>query len=215
MSSTRLGSADLLTIIDSFRSEVAVGRTLTVGEIMGRFAEAGYSFICILLCLPFLQPISLGPISTINGLVLVALGWQLMVGRPAPWLPRRVREAVLSPKFLDLLLGFCARIFKLCRRFSRQRLSWLVTGRPGHLLSGNLMIWSGLLLSIPLPGIPFNNTMPGIVIILVSVAELERDGLFVVLACIWFVLTLGYFGFLGYGLFFLGDHAFDWLCGIF
>lgn len=204
-------TTELLEIINQCAAEAKKGTHLTVGLVMDRFAEAGYSFICIILCLPFLQPISLGPISTLNGLALAALGWQLAMRRSVPWLPRRMRDAALSPRFWSLLLGLCSRVFRICRTFSRPRWRPLIESRYAHLLNGGMIVASGLLLSIPLPGIPFNNTMPAIVMILVSIAELERDGLFVVLAMLWFILTLSYFGFLVYGFFFVGRHVLGWI----
>ena len=47
-------------------AERAKRQSLTLGEVFDSIGEASYGFICIVLTLPFLQPISLGPLATVD-----------------------------------------------------------------------------------------------------------------------------------------------------
>lgn len=201
--------SEMAAVLEACRAE-AQERELTLGEVLDRFGEASYSFVCLLLALPFLQPISLGPLSTLGGLNFAALGWQLARGRQTPWVPERLRRAVLPPRVWSILLGVLLRLFRICHRFTRPRGQRWVSGRRGELVGGSLIALGGLLISIPLAGIPFNNLLPALVIVFVCIGELEGDGAMVWVALFWLVVSVAYLGFVAWALFFLGSEAFGW-----
>ena len=45
----------------------AKARPLTVGEVVGKLQGKGLSLVCLVLALPFLQPLWLGPLSVFGG----------------------------------------------------------------------------------------------------------------------------------------------------
>ena len=190
--------------------ERAEGEPLTLGAVFDAMHEASFGFICVIHILPFLQPISVGPLSTVGGLSLAALGWQMMTGRETPWLPARMRALSLSARTWRILLRTCERVLRICARLTRPRMIDLAVGPKARRLGGFLVGCSGVLLAIPLGGLPFNNLLPALVILFVSVGELEEDGAMVIVAFAFLFLTLAYFGFLVWALVVMGDHAFDW-----
>ena len=48
-------------------------------------------------------------------------------------------------------------------------------------------------------------------ILFACIAELEDDGVFVILSLVMMVISICYFTLLVYGAFFMGAHALDWL----
>jgi hypothetical protein len=52
---------------------------------------------------------------------------------------------------------------------------------------------AGLLISLPLAGIPFSNALPAMAVVFVALGELEEDGLMLVAALAALVLTVLYF----------------------
>lgn len=205
--------AELIEALDACRRE-ARDEQLTLGEAFDRLGEASYSLIAIVLCLPFLQPISLGPLSTVGGLTFAVLGWQLARAHPTPWLPEKVRSGAPSANVWERILTLLRGVVRFCGRFTRRRYTHLVTGRRGDRIVGGLMTVAGLLMAIPFFGIPFNNTLPALVILAAAIAELEDDGLFVFVSIALLVLTLLYFAFLFWALFFVGEHALAFLDGL-
>jgi hypothetical protein len=103
---------------------------------------------------------------------------------------------------------------RFCGRFTRQRYTHLVTGKRGDQIVGSLMAIAGLLMAIPFFGIPFNNTLPALVIIAACVAELEDDGVFIFVALALLAVTVAYFVFIFWAVFFVGDHALRFLDGL-
>lgn len=147
-----------------------------MGEVADGLGGSSFSLLCIILSLPFLSPISLGPLAVVGGLTLAAVAWQLVRGHASPVLPKRVRAVEMSPKTWGVLLATCARVVSFCQRFSRQRYSGWVEGRRGAALRGWLILANGLLMAVPLFGLPLNNALPAIAIIVICLAELEDDG---------------------------------------
>ncbi|MFZ4683360.1 MAG: exopolysaccharide biosynthesis protein [Terrimicrobiaceae bacterium] len=191
--------------------EDAKGRKLTVRDTIDRLEEGSYAFLCLLFTIPFLQPISLGPISAIGGLTFAVLGWQWARAKPTPWIPKRLAAMHLSGSVWAGLLAGCKKLLLKGKRFARRRLPYFVEGKLGDLFAGVLMIVGGVLISVPFPGIPFNNTFPAMIIVFACIGWLEKDGLFTILAAAWILVSLLYFALIFSIFFFLGSKALNWL----
>jgi hypothetical protein len=201
--------ADYATLITTLNrcAERARHEALTLGEVLDSIEEAAYAFICIILALPFLQPLTLGPLSVIGGLTFALLGWQLFRGHPTPVLPKRVRATVMGEKTWEVIIKICLKILGWCRTFTRPRYSGWVSGRQGQRIGGLTIAAGGLLMAIPAFGMPLNNLLPALGIFFACVAELEQDGLMIFVALFWLVVTVLYFVVVIVALWFLGDQA--------
>lgn len=198
----------LVQAIDDCRRE-ARGGHLALGEALDRLDTSAFCFVTIVLVLPFLQPMSLGPLGVAGGLNFAALGWQLARGDHSPWLPARVRAIELSEANWERLLAVSKRILGWCRAFTRPRLQSWVQGPLGRRLSGAVMITGGLLMAVPFFGVPLNNALPGFAIFFAAVGELEEDGLMLVVAGLFLLLTVAYFALILYLIFIVGDRSLE------
>lgn len=183
---------------------------LSLGEALDSLKTSAFALSTVLLCLPFLQPLTLGPLSSAGGVVLCSLGWQLMRGRQVVWLPDRIYQVKPSTKLWERLLGLCRWLIKVLAKITRERLVSWVDGRFGERLCGGLIALGGALLVIPAPILPFNNTLPALAMLFAAIAILERDGLMVLVSMFWIVATVAYFGAFFYALYFLGAEATEW-----
>jgi hypothetical protein len=201
--------SEVRTLVEALEhcAERAKRKPLSLGEVLDSIGEASYSFICIILTLPFLQPISLGPLATVGGLTFAALGWQWLRSHPSALLSQRVRATEMNAKTWDVLLGVCLKILRFCQRFTRPRLQAWVSGERGRFVAGWTIILAGLLMAIPFFGLPFNNLLPALAILFICIGELEGDGLMVFIAFGWFIATVVYFVFIFGVLWFLGEQA--------
>ena len=112
----------------------------------------------------------------------------------------------LPAGFLAKLLTAAARVVKFLERFLRPRLLFLHERTFYRRLSGVLIALSGLFLVLPLP-IPFSNGLPAWTVLLLSMAALERDGVFYLAGCAMFVVTAAFFVLVALG----GAEALDYL----
>jgi hypothetical protein len=182
-------------------------RPLTLGEALDSLDEAAYAFIAIILVLPFVQPVPLGPITVLGGLAFATLGWQLMRGHESPMLPQKMQSIEFSEKSWRILVNVCLKILGFCRKFTRPRHTGLVTGRKGQKIGGFILLSGGVLMAIPFGVLPFNNVLPALAILFYGIGELEEDGLMVFIAFFWLAFTVLYFGAFFVALWFFGQEA--------
>ena len=198
----------LLATLQRFAEE-AKTRPLTIGEAIDSIDEAAYAFIAIILALPFMQPIPLGPLTVLAGLAFATLGWQLLHGHESPVLPQKLRDVGMGENTWRILSKVCIKILGFCRKFTKPRMTHLVSGRKGQQLGGFILLTAGLLMAIPFGVLPFNNTLPALAILFYGFAELEDDGLMVIVSLFWLVVTVLYFAVFFFALWYLGNGAMD------
>ncbi|MEQ1601552.1 MAG: exopolysaccharide biosynthesis protein [Methylophilaceae bacterium] len=201
--------ASLILTLENF-AKLSKTRPLSLGEVLASLDKAAFALIALILVLPFMQPIPVGPFSVLGGFTFAALGWQMWRGSAAPELPDKICQVVMSAKIWGLLVKVCLKVVGFCRLFTRPRYIFLVTGVLGQKIGGFVFMASGLLMAIPFGVLPFNNTLPGLAILFYCVGELEKDGLMVVIAFGWLIATIVYFALFFFGLYYLGGEVFNY-----
>jgi hypothetical protein len=145
--------------------------SLTLGELLDRTAHAGFGFLIALLAL---LAVPLVGLSTPFGLAIGFVGMQMLAARDRPWLPRRLRDHVISRRTLgwlsERLAGWTARL----ERVVRPRLT-VFACRSGWTLVGLGVVVQGLGLALPLP-IPGSNWIFLGPILVYALGLLEDDG---------------------------------------
>ena len=197
---------NLVTTLQRFADESKV-RPLTFGEALDSLDEAAYAFIAIIIVLPFLQPLPLGPITVAGGLTFAALGWQLLRGHESPVLPQKIRNITMSENSWRILVNVCLKILGFCSKFTKPRMTHMIAGRPGQKIGGFVLLAAGILMAIPFGILPFNNMLPGLAVLFYGVAELADDGLMIFVAVFWLIVTVLYFSAFFLALWFLGNEA--------
>ncbi|MEP0772956.1 MAG: exopolysaccharide biosynthesis protein [Acidobacteriota bacterium] len=158
---------------------------VTARLLLDHLAARGHALLALLLVLPFLQPVPLVGLSTPIGLALALLGAFMALGKP-PWLPRRWLDRELSPQLVLRAVRIGQRLLARAERFIKPRGRWLHAHPWANTMAGVIIAISGFELALPLP-IIFTNTMPALVIAVLSVGLLEQDGLWVALGGMLFL----------------------------
>ena len=142
---------------------------ISLGDVIRLLGDRGYGVLMFVLALPGAVP----GLSSIAAIPLALVAVQLAIGLSRPWLPRFLAARSLSrtdfARMVERVEPYLMRIERLLRpRFL------LLTGPVGERLMGAMCLALALLLTVP---ILFN--LPLIVpIALMSLALLERDGVF-------------------------------------
>lgn len=200
----------LVANLSRFEQEAKV-RPLTLGEALDSLEGTAYALIALILVIPFVQPLPLGPITVLGGVTFAALGWQMWRGHTSPILPAKIRNVEMSEKSWRTLGNACLKIVNFCHKFTKPRMLHLVEGRQGQKIGGMIFMVSGLLMAIPFGVLPLNNTLPGLAILFVCLGDMESDGLMTVVAIGWIIVTVLYFSAFFIGLYFLGNEVFEYL----
>ena len=198
--------ATLVKTLQQFAEQSKL-KPLTLGEALDTLDEAGYAFIAIILVLPFLQPLPLGPITVLGGIAFATLGWQLFRGHESPVLPEKLRALEFSAPTWQILVNVCLKILGFCRKFTKPRYQSLVNGKRGQKIGGFILLAGGALMAIPFGVLPLNNLLPGLAILFYCIGELEEDGLMFYIAFFWLIFTVIYFCAFFFMLWYFGKEA--------
>jgi hypothetical protein len=190
---------------------VPVPRKLSeeLADLRSRFAEQpvmlqevilvlrgrAYLLLLILLALPFCTPIPLPGLSTPIGLGIALISLRLALGQ-RPWLPEKLLRRQLPAGFFTRVFAAAAGIIRLFEKLLRPRATLLADVGLLRQVHAVVMFIAALVLLLPLP-IPFTNTFPAWVILLVAGGLLERDGAAIAAGYAVFAAGSLYFLFLG------------------
>lgn len=192
-------------------ADLAAGEGILLSDALNRIGTHGFCFASMLLAVPFIQPVPLGPLTVICGATFIALGWQMFRGKNSPALPKSASGLRIHGKFWVGVIAFTRKMLSVCQRFTRERLGNWVEGKRGQQIVGGLILVGGALLAMPMANLPLNNFFPALMIFFAALAWIERDGLMVILSLAWGGLTIVYFAAVGAALWFFGAKAIDWL----
>jgi hypothetical protein len=161
---------------------------LTLNRLLQRTEGRGLYLVIILLCLPFVVPVSIPGSSTLAGLAILLLSLRLACGKP-PGLPKVLGNRALPPVFGRTLLSASVKFLRFIERLVRPRGTYWLRWRTLRFTNALLMAFMGFLLSLPFPPLPpFTNSLPAYSIILVSSSMMEEDGITIWIA---YLVSLG------------------------
>jgi len=144
-----------------------------------RIGDRGFGMLLVVLALPSALPIPAAGYSVPFGILLVLLALQMLIGRQRPIIPRRMGALRIGGGLGRKVLKSAAWFLEKIELVVRPRMRW-ITGRPGQVLMGFLVLAMAILMMIP---IPMTNTAPAAVIFLIGVGLTEEDGLLALGAC--------------------------------
>ncbi len=163
--------------------------SITIGELLKLFSNQGHFILCCIFSAPFLLPIPLPGLSVILGLLIFFLGLGIVFNFP-PYIPKKFSTISLESKFLAKLFHFLAMLSQKLEFVIRPRFSKIVIFSPMKKISGFIICLSGLFLALPLP--PGTNFPPSLVIIIISLAHVECDGILLIVGHTFFITSSFY-----------------------
>lgn len=165
-------------------------RPVTLREVIIVLQGRAYNLLMLLLALPFLLPIPLPGLSTALGLVIALIALRLTLGQK-PWLPERLLDRELPPRFFPTLLGGARRILRFLEVMLKPRQLWLTASPLLTQLHAFIIFIAAVVLLLPLP--PGTNFPPAVCIVIMAGGLLERDGRFILAGYVAFALNFVFF----------------------
>lgn len=162
---------------------------VTIGQLVTQLDARAQSLVLLLLAAPNLTPgPSMPGFSTIFGLPLCIVAFEMMLGRPHLRLPSFLARRTYTR---GRVAAFVARLMPLLKRFEavlRPRWPELAGSRR---LVGAVCFLLGLLLLFP---IPVFSLLPAFVIVVIALGRLAQDGLVIAVGLALTALSLLAFG---------------------
>ncbi len=179
----------LLRVLRDMRTRYRNGEDVQLRHLIEPLGSRSAALGSAMLALPFLWPATLGPLSFVVFVLITIMSWQLLHGRDKVVLPERFLRVSIPIKVFRLLTRFLVVLIRWKRKLCRRRLAPLVAGPPGRRICATAMTSGGVLVAVPLPFVPFMNTLPALGVVLVGVGWVEQDGLMTVAGLV--SLTIG------------------------
>jgi hypothetical protein len=171
-------------------AEHAGARILTIKDLIVIFGTHGHYAFILFLTLPFLQPVPLLGLSVVFGGIISTVALFAHTKR-MPHVPQRWQHKAIPQETTLKIIDLAKKIFQKLNCILKRRFVFLFH-EPFRTISTGLFIFHSILLALPLP-IPFSNFVPAVAILLLALAHLENDGLFVILAYLQTALSLAFF----------------------
>lgn len=144
---------------------------LRLGKIFDYVGERGFGLLLLLLALPNFIPAPIG-VGAVTGPIASFCGLQLLFGLERPWMPRRMRSLRLKRSTFQKTLSVVGKLLRGLEKLSKPRWDPMV-GTVALRITGFLLVGLGVALALP---IPFTNYPFGALLLLLSIALMERDG---------------------------------------
>ncbi|MFM2044685.1 MAG: hypothetical protein RLY86_3261 [Pseudomonadota bacterium] len=157
---------------------------MTIRTFMDRLGDRGFGILILLFALPNCVP---GPpgLAVITGLPVIFFAWQVMLKRPAPWLPGFIANRSFPRNDLLTVILKTQPWLRKVERLCRPRLPALMRGSAERVLGIILFILS-IVLTAP---IPFGNLFPAVTIAVIALAIMEQDGVLLIIGYILGLLS--------------------------
>nr|WP_211113836.1 exopolysaccharide biosynthesis protein [Azospirillum picis] len=157
---------------------------ISLAEVMDALGDRAFGTLLLILSIPNVLPVP--GLSTATGVPMILIGAQMALGRPQPWLPRRMLAVGFDR---GAFLGVIRRAKPWADRLERHlrpRLPALAGPAAERMLGVAVMLLAGIL-ALP---IVFGNQPPALAIALIALGLMESDGAFVVAGLIAGVLSI-------------------------
>ena len=125
-------------------------------------------------------------LSVVIGLIVAVIGAQMVSGYKAPVLPKFLTSRELRADAVQKVLGKSIGYVETIEKWVHPRLAPL-TSHAFTIVVGGVIVVLGLIMVLPLP---FSNLPPAIAIIVLSVGQLERDGLMILVGLLFSIASL-------------------------
>lgn len=175
----------LLQSIEAMADE-AGPEGLSLRAIMDRLDERAFGAMLFVLALPCCIPF-LYIVPQIVSLPMMALAFQMAIGREEPWLPGKLADRKIDKAGLASTARGGRKWFGWVEAIARPRLTFLTGKGPERVIGAVLCIFCASIL-VPLP---MTNTVPGFAVALASFGLIQRDGLLVLGGIILGILWVG------------------------
>jgi hypothetical protein len=154
----------------------------TLGWLLSTLHQRSFGVVMLFLGLLATAPIG----SSVPGLMLAAVAVQMIMGGREPVFPRFITAQSLPTQYLSRLGGRAIPVLRYVEKAVHPR--WPTAFEAARRLVGVIVLL--LTAALLLTPIPLSNIAPAIVIILISLAYIEEDGLLLCVALVAAVVLI-------------------------
>lgn len=162
-------------------------------HILEALHERGFGVLLFVLAFPMALPVPKPPgVTFLLGIPLLLLTSQQAIGRRTIWIPEFIRRRTIPRMRLVFLIEKVLPWILKAEQFIRPRMGWATHGLAAR-SSGLAGVIMSTAIFLPFPGF---NTIPSMSLCLLSIGDVMRDGLAVVVGSVLGVAWIFFLAFL-------------------
>jgi hypothetical protein len=163
-------------------SDQAPADYFTLGWLLAGLSKHSFGILLLLLSVIAIAP----GVAILAGILLFIPAFEMIVGRPSPFFPRRLAAYPLSTPHLAALVQRAIPVLRYLEKFIHPR--WPTPHEPTKRLVGLVVATlSATLVFLP---IPLSGVVPAMAIGLIALAYLEEDGLLLLIGLLAAIIVL-------------------------
>jgi hypothetical protein len=172
-------------LLDSLLTKTE-GDKVTLGGLLDVVGRRSFGPVILLLGFIAISPLTIIPgASWLVAAITLLFAGQILIGRRAPWLPRKLLQTEFPREYLEKAVAAGQGAAHVADKLTKPRLTFLT--EPPFVFVTALCCVAAALITFPLGLIPFGPVLPGLSIVLMGVGMTARDGVWLSLA----MLSLG------------------------
>ena len=170
-----VGAAPARKLSDVLRDiDQGQGTRISLGDLIFALGEKSFVPLLILFALPnvfFFVPGS----SVITGLPLIFIASQLVLGRPAVWLPQVLNDRSIEHGVFSRIVKSALPWIEWVEQMAKPRY-WPFSRIAAERIVGTISLVMAIFMFLP---IPFANSLPAVSVITLALGMGENDGLWI------------------------------------
>jgi hypothetical protein len=164
-----------------------------VSDLVEALGPRSFGIVLVMFGLPNLLPVPGLPM--VCGVIIGIIALQMLIGRKSVALPRWIGSRQMKRDELCRIIERARPTLQFIEKMMQPRWTFLTDDRAQRAI-GIMLLLLAIALMAPIPF--FGGIPPGFAVILLGLALVERDGLFVVLGTVATIAALGIVGLLTY-----------------
>lgn len=142
-------------------------------DLLDELGDRAFGPTLLICALPEALPLPIVGISALVAMPLMLVSGQLILGFKQPWLPDQLLNQPIKRELCEQVIKAAIPFLEKLERFVEPRWSFFTTPEAERGV-GVMVLLLSIIIALP---IPFGNMLPAIVIVLICLGLVEKDGL--------------------------------------
>lgn len=151
------------------------GDEVRLRELLNVMGDRAFGPTLLICALPEALPLPIAGISALVAIPLMLVSGQLVLGFQQPWLPDQLLDQPFKREHCEQIIKGAITLLEKLEYFVQPRLPFF-TSPEAERSVGVVLLFLSFIIALP---IPFGNMLPAIVIVLICLGLIEKDGLII------------------------------------
>lgn len=161
------------------------GDEVCLRDLLNALGNRAFGPTLLLCALPEALPLPIAGISALVAVPLMLVSGQLVLGFEQPWLPDALLDQSFKQEHCEQVISAAIPVLEKLEYFFEPR--WLfMTSPEAERGIGVILLFLSFIIALP---IPFGNMLPAIVIVLICLGLIEKDGLMIAVSAMMTGIT--------------------------